>query len=236
MPVYSNKEFVNIVHPEPDNWDRDMLGIPFIEKEELNISNVGSKLFLINPNNVSAKDADKERKIIHSFVNDTILEKTYKNPIKFVEKISGYYGATSLDFTMSSGMSRWSIVQAVGKNRWFGRYLQSYGIKVYPTVGWVDEDTYDICFAGLRYGSVFFISTLGTNNELCRTMFLNGLFELRRRFPNSRQICIGTKVKGIPEDVCLVPYNESFGGKKQFSKRNQIRLFNWDGTLVEEDA
>lgn len=234
MPVYSNREFVNIVHPQPDNWDKDILDIPFIEKEELNFLDMGSKLFLINPNNVSKKDADKERKIVHSFVSDEILEREYRNPMKFIEKISGYYGATSLDFSMSSGMSRWSIIQAVGKNRWLGRYLQSYGIKVYPTVGWVDEDTYDICFAGLRDGSTFFISTIGANNESCRSIFLKGFFELRRRFPNSRQICVGMKVEGISDDVCMIPYDESFGGKQQLSQRNQIRLCNWDGTLIEE--
>ena len=123
----------------------------------------------------------------------------------------------------------------IAKSRWFGRYLQSYGIKVYPTVGWVDEDTYNICFAGLRDGSIFFISTLGVNNEQCKPLFLKGLQKLRTRFPNSKQICVGQKIEGIPDDVCVIPYENTFGGKMQLSQRNQIRLFNWDGTISKEE-
>lgn len=191
MPIYNTREFTNIMRPEPIGWGKDIFDIPFIEREELPISLMGGDLFLINPSNVSKGDGDKERKIVHSFLFDNSLEKEYENPMKFIQKISGYYGVTSLDFSMHPKMNKWSIIQAVAKSRWFGRYLQSYGIRVYPTVGWVDEDTYDICFAGLRDGSVFFISTLGVNNEFCRPMFFKGLFELRKRFPNSRQICVG---------------------------------------------
>lgn len=153
---------------------------------------------------------------------------------KFIKKISRYYNVTSPDFSMHPGMNKWSIIQAVGKSRWSGRYLQSYGLKVYPTVGWVNEDTYDICFAGLRDKSTFFISTYGINNERCRPLFFKGLEELRRRFPNSKQVCVGQRIKGIPEDVCIIPYEDTFGGRKQLSRRNQMRLFNWDGTLPKE--
>ena len=135
MPIYNSKEFTNVMRPEPIGWGKDIFDIPFIEKEELPISLMGSKLFLINPANVSKSDIDKERKIVHSFLFDNSLEKEYDNPMKFIQKISGYYGATSLDFSMHPGMNKWSIIQATAKSRWFGRYLQSYGIKVYPTVG-----------------------------------------------------------------------------------------------------
>lgn len=235
MPIYNNQTYIQVVRPEADNWEKDIFDIPFIENEELPISLIGNKLFLINPHNLSKNDSDKERKIIHSFLYDKFLESEYMNPLKFIKKISGYYGATSLDFSMHPGMNKWSIIQAVGKSRWFGRFLQSYGIRVYPTVGWVDRDTYDICFAGLRDGSTFFISTLGTNNEKCSELFLNGLYELRRRFPNSRQVCVGQRMHGIPNDVCVVAYEDTFGGRKQLGSRNQMRLFNWDGTFFEKE-
>lgn len=234
MPIYKNKKFIQVMRPSPANWEKDIYGIPYIEKEDLPISEMRSNLFLINPNNLSVNDNDKNRKIVHSFVFDDKLESEYKDPLKFIEKISGYYGATSLDFSMHKGMELWQIIEATGKSRWFGRFLQSYGIKVFPTVGWVDEKTYDICFAGLRDGSTFIISTIGTNNEFGRDTFLKGLYELRKRFPNSRQICIGQFIKGIPDDVCIIPYNETFGGPKQLSKRNQMHLLNWDGSISKE--
>lgn len=235
MPIYDNQKFISVVRPEPENWKKDVFDIPFIEREELPISLVGSELFLINPNNVSKNDVDKKRKIVHSFLSDDSLEREYRNPIRFIERISGYYGATSPDFSMHPGMSRWSIIQAVGKSRWFGRFLQSKGIRVYPTVGWVDESSYDICFSGLRDGSIFFISTLGVNNEECRPLFFKGLRELRKRFPDSRQICVGQRLESMPEDICVVPYDETFGGRNELSWRNQVRLFHWDGTTAKEE-
>lgn len=183
MPIYKTQTFTNIMRPEPICWEKDIFDIPFIEKEELPVSLMGSELFLINPANVSKRDIDRKRKIVHSFLFDDLLEKEYNNPMKFIHKISGYYGVTSPDFSMHPGMNKWSIIQAIAKSRWFGRYLQSYGFRVYPTVGWVDDDTYNICFAGLKDGSAFFISSLGVNNEECRPLFLKGLQELRRRFP-----------------------------------------------------
>lgn len=234
MPIYNNAEFINVIHPEPSNWEKDIFDIPFIKKEELNISSIGTNIFLINPNNVSKNDPDKNRKIVHSFLYDETLEREYKHPLKFIKKVSGYYGVASLDFSMHPGMNNWSIIQAIGKSRWFGRFLQSYGIKVYPTVGWVDEDTYDICFAGLKDGSTFFISTLGVNNKACKQAFLKGLYELRRRFPHSKQICVGQKIEGVPDDICIISYKETFGGKNQLSQRNQVRLFNWNGTIAKE--
>lgn len=234
MPVYSNSDYVNVVRPVPSNWKKDRFGIPLIRKETLPISQIGSGLFLISPRNVSARDTDKGRKIVHSFRYDKELRWQYEHPMRYLERIRGYYGTTSPDFSMHPGMQEWLIISSVAESRWLGRYLQSMGVRVYPTVGWIDEDTYDICFAGLEDGSCFFVSTLGVNNDESRPSFLKGLYELRRRFPHSRQICVGQRIEGIPDDVCIVPYEESFGGKRQMSDRNRIPLFNWDGTPTKE--
>lgn len=67
MPIYDNQKFISVVRPEPENWEKDVFDIPFIEREELPISLVGSELFLINPNNVSKNDVDKKRKSFTPF-------------------------------------------------------------------------------------------------------------------------------------------------------------------------
>ncbi len=83
-------------------------------------------------------------------------------------------------------------------------------------------------------GSTFFISSLGVNNDECRTEFLNGLSELRKRFPNSKQVCVGSKIHGMPDDICIVPYDESFGSQNKGDVAYQEKLLNWDGTLNKE--
>ena len=41
-------------------------------------------------------------------------------------------------------------------------------------------------------------------------------------------------MKGMPDDICIVRYDESFGGAKQLLSRNQMHLFNRDGSISKE--
>ena len=123
------------------------------------------------------------------------------------------------------------ILDATYDNRWSGAFMQTNGKSVIPTVGWVKPDTYDICFAGLRDGGVFLISTLGVNNSVCYPTFINGYHEMRNRFPNARIISVGDRLAGMDDDVCYVLYKESFGSWDRHQDWWQPRLFNWDMTV-----
>lgn len=98
------------------------------------------------------------------------------------------------------------------------------------TVGWVLEDTYDICFSGIVDGNVLMISTIGCNNEESYQIFIKGYKELRKRFPNSKIICVGTRLDGMDDDICYVSYVQSFGNFDKYRSYWQPRLFNWDGS------
>lgn len=234
MPIYKNSDYVSIVRPLPNDWPKDHFGIPFIKKEPLEISRMNTNLFLFNPKNISLKDKNANIKIIHSFNYDSVLKSKYDHPFPFMHRASRYYGVCSPDCSMHDSMQVWQLIDAIGASRWFGAFLQSYGFKVYPTVGWVNADSYDICFSGLMDGSTFFISSLGVNNDECRIEFLNGLSELRKRFPDSKQVCVGSKIQGMPDDICIIPYNESFGSQNKKDVAYQEKLLNWDGTLNKE--
>ena len=113
--------------------------------------------------------------------------------------------------------------------------MQSFGRKVIATVGWVKPDTYNICFAGLRNGSTFIISTLGVNNRICKPIFLEGYCYLRENFPDSKLICVGDKIIGMDSDVCYIPYDQSFGNWERYPGFWQQKLFNWDETAIGGD-
>lgn len=162
------------------------------------------------------------------------MNRYYNNIWTYLHNIASYYASCSFDFSMHSEMQKAQIIDATFKNRWSGAYLQSLGRLVIATVGWVDEDTYDICFAGLEDGAIFIISTLGVSNNDCSEGFLKGFFEMRKRFPNSKIICVGKKLKGMPVDVCYIDYKESFGRNNVNSEFWQPRLFNWDMSISQE--
>ena len=110
------------------------------------------------------------------------------------------------------------IIESV---RWIGRLGQEMGQLVFPCVGWCRKELDDICFAGLRDGSIFFISTLGVNNELSRPNFLRGYKEMRKKFPNSKIVCVGKQIQGMDDDVIYIEYEDSFG----YSSHLQYKLF-----------
>lgn len=234
MPLYNNHDYVNIMRPLPDNYKCDIYGIPFIKKQDIDIVNINNGKWLINPHNLKKDDKKANVKIVHSFLFDKDLNRYYNNIWTYLDNIASYYASCSFDFSMHEGMREAQIIDAVFKNRWSGAYLQSLGRRVIATVGWVDEDTYDICFAGLEDGAVFIISTLGVCNDDCKDGFLRGFFEMRKRFPHSPIICVGQKLKEMPDDVCYIKYNESFGRNCKFSEFWQPRLFNWDMSISQE--
>lgn len=228
MPYYSNTEYIKLVRPLPNFVHRDIYDIPFIEKDDIDISDICNGKWLISPNNMSSKDKFANRKIVHSFRFDKELIRYFNNPIQFLHKASAYYAITSFDFSMSPQMGFHEIYEATYNNRWIGAFAQSLGKKVIPTVGWVDKKYYDITFAGLRDGSVIIISTLGANNEESRPVFLNGYYDLRTRFPNSKILCVGDRIQGMDYDIYYIKYKESFGYE-------DIRTGYWQPQFINRD-
>lgn len=231
MPIYTNKVYTNVVRPLPNYIDKDIYDIPFIENDVIDINNLNNGRWLTNINNANANDKFATQKIVHAFSYDILLDRAYNNLIKFIHKVGKYYAISSFDFSMHSNMDLALIINATYKNRYSGVFLQCMGKKCIPTVGWTTKKYYDICFAGLRDGGTFIISTLGCNNSECIEDFLCGYYELRKRFPNTKIICVGSKIVGMDNDICYIRYKDSFGSWTNRNPFWSIKIFNWDGSI-----
>ena len=237
MPIYNNKEYIKLMRPIPNDWPVDVEGIPFVRKSIIDITNLNNGKWMINISNASESDKNAYRKLIHCFKENNELNRFYNNPFMFLSKIGPYYSSSTLDYGMHPGMKRAQIIEATFKNRWSGVWQQMNGKdKVAVTVGWVFKDTYDICFAGIEDGTLLIISTLGVCNDFSKDDFLNGYYEMRRRFPTSKIICIGNKIEGMDEDVCYIKYRQSFGNWDKYRNYWQPSMFNWNGMEVDESV
>ncbi len=231
MPVYSDDEYLRIVRPLPSFVKRDIFDIPIIEPVDIDISKMNNGLWLTGVNNVSVTANNADYKITHAFKSDKKLRSIYNNPKRFLQRAAKYKAVSTLDFSMDIKMDFHGIYSATYQNRWFGAYLQSNGIPVIPTVGWLNTDTFYLCFAGLCDGGIFIISTIGSNNEESYPMFITGYRELRKRFPNTKLICVGKRLEEMDDDVCYVDYKNSFG---TWDKKNciwQVSFLNWNMTI-----
>lgn len=237
MPIYCNEDYVKIMRPIPENWPKDIEGIPFIKKSKIDISNINNGKWLISISNVTSTAKNLNRKIVQCFKYDNELNRFYNNPYLCLERMTKCYAAATLDISMHSEMQPAQIIDATFKNRWSGAWLQMNGYeKVIVTVGWVTPDTYDICFAGIEDGTTLMISTLGVCNDEAKYDFLNGYKEMRRRFPNSQIICVGNKIEGMDDDICFVDYKHTFGNWDKKRSYWQPALFNWDFSEVNENG
>ena len=82
-------------------------------------------------------------------------------------------------------------------------YWQLHGMKVYPTIGWSDERSFDWCFDGEPVGGVISVSSVGTQRSReSKRLFLHGYDKMLERLEPSAIIFHG----GVPEDC------QNFGG------------------------
>ena len=233
MPIYNTNDYIRLMRPLPQSVERDVFGIPYVDADDINIDGINYSHWLINMNNARADDKNADKKIVHSFCYDKHLLRAYNNPINYLHRVSRYYAVATFDFSMHKGMDFRHILAAIYDNRWIGAFMQTHGKKVIPTVGWVHPDENNICFAGLRNGGTFMISTLGVNNSISRSEFITGYNLLRERFPDSQLICLGNKIDGMDSDVCFVSYADSFGNWDKYPGYCQRLFISGNGTVTE---
>ncbi len=223
MPNYSLNEFLSVTHRLCSGAARDIYGIPFIEKQAFPIDEVGSSVTLCKYNNCRKKTPLIRDKIGHGFMFDKDFASSFSRPISFIKKMSVCAAWATPDCTIDMQESEALAIGVVEKTRWLGRLGQEYGQTVFATVGWSRKELDDICFAGLRDGAIFVISTLGVKNNEAEKDFLRGYLAMRNRYPNSTIISVGQRIDGMDDDVCYVPYSDSFG----YENFQQLRLFSW---------
>jgi len=221
MPDYDLDTLLGINHNLSPQTRRDIFGIPFVEKQFIEFDKINSEYYLAKYNNCSEKTPLIQYKIGHGFMYDDWLRRYLNKPISFLKKMGHCKAWITPDVSIDMNASEAQAIGIIENVRWIGRLGQEMGQIVLPSVGWSRKELDDICFAGLRDGSIFFISTLGVNNDLCRPDFIRGYIEMRRRFPNSKIVCIGKQIEGMDNDVIYVDYQESFG----YSSYLQYKLF-----------
>ncbi|MBO4214304.1 MAG: DUF4417 domain-containing protein [Lachnospiraceae bacterium] len=232
MPVYKNKDYVSLIEPLPSYVEVDISGIPFIEKDDIDISNLNNGKWLIKGSNCKKSDKEAHNKIVHEFCYDKELRKILENPYKYLAKVGSYYAVSTPDLSLDDKMNRIKVYGAVFDSRWMGAFLQANGKKVITTVQWCKEEYFRITHSGLRDGAPMMISTLGANNSISKETFFKGYHYLREKCPSSQIICVGDRIEGMDSDICYIKYEESFGSKDLSICGWQGSIINWNGEVV----
>lgn len=125
---------------------------------------------------------DRSGKGVHFFVDDYQFERIWTDWTRHGKLLSQFEAVMTPDFSMFTDWSRAAQIWNHYRKHYVGAYLQSQGVRVYPSICWSDEASYDWCFDGEPVGGCVAVSSVGViKNREVRRLFLKGYDEMLRR-------------------------------------------------------
>ncbi len=206
------------VYPWVRKSKKDM---PVIKSLELSYDELKNSKFTNFSNLSSIKN--KSQTIITMFTIDSYLERLWRDPLKYLEKLKGFKAVATPDFSIYKQMTQPTVAHNTYKNRWIGSFLMNNGINIIPTVSWGGPETFDICFDAIAKGSTVIISTFGVKNNL--DAFKSGYLEMVKRIQPKSIIVVGRLYDFMNEQIINLVMKDTFNPK---SKNKHISLLNYD--------
>lgn len=142
------------------------------------------------------------------YLYDYKFESVWNHPNKCPKHLRRYYAVCSPDFSLYTDMPLPLQLFNTYRSRWCGRFWQSLGLKVIPTVSWSDSASYDFCFVGIPKGVMITVAVPQVSaEEHVIAGFHAGLQEAVRRIKPSSILLYGS-LDGL-EIQCGVPVVET---------------------------
>ena len=159
------------------------------------------------PFNYVLSDKAPEGKAVHFFVDDYQFERLYKNPDKYVDKLSRYVCVATPDFSPYADMPMACQIFNHYRKHWVGVYLQSKGINVIPTIrASRDERSFGWYLDGVPEGGAVLISSMWTADKDAREYFFREYNTMYDRVKPCKVFVYGSKI------------NEKLRGNVEFVK------------------
>ncbi len=224
-------EKFKILRPLFSDCKQDQFGLPIIKKEAFNDTDWSSTTICDFQNIKSQRG--KEQSIVTMFDYDSVLERIWNDPYRYLLRLSKFKAVCTPDYSISPNMNINLIKNNVYKNRWIGCFLQEKGIKVIPTIQWADESTYDFCFSGIEQGSVVIVSTIGCRHN--QKIFLDGFNRMKETIRPELIIVFGKMIQGMTGEFLKYSYEDAFSNKNECTRQLQLFPINDVFTIKTED-
>ena len=182
-------------------------GYPIIEPEEYEPVEKW-----IGLNEVMTYKCDKSKTGVYFFLDDYQFERVYNQPKKWANILKEFAAVLTPDFSMYSDFPLPIQKYNHFRKHWCGALWQKLGMKVYPTVGWSDRNSFQWCFLGEPHGSTVALSNIGCVKEF-EEEFRLGYNEMIRQLKPKTILLFGYKMK-LKGDIIYI----KCGG---FHKKNE---------------
>lgn len=170
--------------------------------------------------NYAARTYKREGKGIHFFLDDYQFIRLWNEPDHYTAMLQEFDYVMSPDFSLYTDFPKALQIYNHYRKHWLAAYWQSIGVKVIPTIGWSDTESYEWCFDGEPRHSCIAISSVGCMmNRRSKELFIDGYNEMMRRLEPEQIIFYGN----VPEEckgniVKIKAFQEKF---------NEVQCDGW---------
>ncbi len=158
------------------------------------------------------KKSHKETKWLHFYAEDSNFDCVWQTPNKYINLLKSFNGVITPDFSMYGDLPRAYQIWNCFRNRALACWWQRLGIKIVPSVSWVDESSFEWCFDGLPTGGTVAVSGNGCYfNPYSRERFINGFNAMKERLNPDLIIAVGylpKPLKAISNLIVLPGYSQ----------------------------
>lgn len=175
------------------------------------------------PINYARTAKDPASKTVHCFVDDYQFMRLWNRPDDNIPILSKFNAVCSPDFSTYTDMPMVMQIYNHYRKHWTAAYWQMHGMKVYPTISWSDESSYNWCFDGEPVGGIVAVSSMGCmKNPESKKLFLRGYEEMMKRLDPTYVIFYGK----VPEEcdwnvIRVEPYYEEIHKRQQEKKQDK---------------
>lgn len=112
---------------------------------------------------------------IHFYLSDYVFQNIWSNREKYRHMFKRFGAVMTPGFSMYTDWPKMVQMWNHYRRHLIGAWMQEIGCKVYPTILWSDEESWDWCFDGEPQHSTVCVSSVGTQkNREARRLFLAG--------------------------------------------------------------
>ena len=148
---------------------------------------------------------EPEKHGVHFFVDDYQFLRVWDRPDTYIPMLRKFQAVCSPDFSMFTDFPKAVNVYNHYRKHWLGAYWQEHGVRVIPTIGWVDEDSFEWCFDGEPIGGTVAVSSVGTQGGAeAKAYFLRGFNEMSRRLNPQTIVFYGTVPPELKDDERII--------------------------------
>ena len=162
--------------------------------------------------NHALREPHRERYGVHFFIDDYLFQRAWHDPPRYALFLRQFPAVMTPDFSMFTDYPKAVQIYNHWRKHQLGAYWQRVGMTVIPTVGWIDQDSFDWCFDGEPIGGTVAVSSVGTQKSPeSRKLFLTGYQEMMIRLQPEKIIFFGD----VPQECAgniehHSPYYETF--------------------------